>query len=199
MQELRPGLWTWTAPHPDWEPDQGWDREVRSYAYDAGECLVLIDPLSPPSLIDELVGAKDVLVLLTMHWHRRSASELVERLGAEVYAPEAGLEHVEIPAKPYRPGETLPGGIVAQGASHPEETIFWIPAHRALVAGDVLLGGERGLHVQPDSWLPEGATREGLRDALRPLLELPVELLLLTHGDPVVEDAREQLARALEE
>ena len=202
MQELRPGLWTWTARHPGWTPDQGgpegWDEEVRSYAYDAGPTLVLLDPISPPSMVNELRGGKDVAILLTVHWHKRSSRELVAELGAIVYTPEASLERTEVSAKPYRLGDELPGGVVAQNAYYPEETIFWIPRHGAIVAGDVLLGGERGLRVQPDSWLPEGVTPEALREALRPLLELPIELVLLTHGDPVTEDAREALAQALE-
>ena len=36
-----------------------------------------------------------------------------------------------------------------------------------------------------------------IRDGLRPLLDLPVELLLLTHGEPVRDDARAQLAAAI--
>jgi hypothetical protein len=202
MQVLREGLWTWTARHPGWTPDQGgpegWDEAVRSYAFDAGQCLVLLDPISPPSVLDELAAGKEVAILLTVHWHQRSSRELIEGLGAVVHAPEASLERTEVPAKPYRLGEELPGGVVAQNAYYPEETIFWIPRHGAIVAGDVLLGGELGLHVQPDSWLPEGVTHDALRDALRPLLELPIELVLPTHGDPVVDDAREALARALD-
>ena len=66
-----------------------------------------------------------------------------------------------------------------------------------LVIGDVFLGGEQVFRVQPDSWLADGLTHEGLRERLRPLLELPIELLLPTHGEPVVEDARSVLERAL--
>ena len=203
MQELRPGLWTWTAPHPDWKESdggpEGWDRLVRSYALDAGGCIVLIDPLSPPSLIEGLIEAQDVAVLLTVYWHARSAAECVERFGASVYVARASLENAKISsARPYDLGDELSGGVVAQNAYHPEETIFWIPAHRAIVAGDVLLPGEHGLRVQPDSWLPEGTTPKGVRDALRPLLELPIEHVLLTHGDPVLENGRELLRAAID-
>jgi hypothetical protein len=34
---------------------------------------------------------------------------------------------------------------------------------------------------------------------LRPLLELPVEILLPTHGDPILDDAHATLERALDE
>src|SRR5215212_9729091 len=50
MDELRPGLWRWTAVHPAWEPAEAetpgdWPREVGAVAYAAPGALVLIDPL----------------------------------------------------------------------------------------------------------------------------------------------------------
>lgn len=117
MQEVRPGLWTWTAAHPDWTEDEGgpdgWDREVRSYAYDSGGSLVLFDPIAPPTLLEGLVESQDIAVLLTVHWHSRAAPECVERFGAAVYTPEASLEATakKVHAKPYRLGEELPGGV----------------------------------------------------------------------------------------
>ena len=202
MQELHPGLWTWTAAHPDWTQDQGgpdgWDRNVRSYAYDSGPCLVLIDPLAPPSLLEGLVESKEVAVLLTVHWHARSAADCVERFGATVHAPKGAVPKLSLSAQGFEQGEDLPGGVVAQLACYTDEMIFWIPSERAVVAGDALLGGELGLHMQPDSWLAEDMTHESFRDRLRPLLELPAELVLLTHGDPVLEDGREALRVALD-
>lgn len=202
MQELHPGLWTWTAPHPEWtEGDggaEGWERVVRSYAYDSGKCLVLVDPIAPPSLLEQLVEAKDVAVLLTVHWHERDAKACVERFGAHVHAPVGSLEHVEVRASPYEPGAELPGGVVAHGTGHPREAVLWLPAHHALVTGDVVLGRPTGPRLRPDDWTPEGSTPDGLREALRPLLDLPLELLLLTHGDPVAGDARGALQAALD-
>jgi len=45
-----------------------------------------------------------------------------------------------------------------------------------------------------DAWLPEGVTREQVLEAMQPLLELPVELVLPTHGPPT---ERAALERAL--
>ena len=179
MQELRPGLWTWTAPHPDWSEKEDWGPEVRSYAYDGGGCLVLFDPLAPPSLIEGLIEAQEVGVLLTAEWHRRSADECVERFGAHVHAP----------------GDELPAGVERVATDYEPEVAYWIPRHGALVVGDSL-NAERDLRVQTE-WLPPGVTKEQMLAGLRPLLELPVELVLVTHGDPVVEDARERLQAAL--
>jgi len=207
MQELRPGLWTWTAAHPEWTEaeggPEGWDRAVRSYAYDSGDCLVLFDPQSPPSLVEGLIEAQDVAVLLTMHWHARSAAECVTRFGATVHTARAGLEQTTSKiggeATPYDPGDVLPGGVEARPTDYAEEAIFWIPAHGALVVGDTLLGTEgHGVRMQSEQWLAQGATLESVRESLKPLTELPVELLLLTHGDPVVDDAHGQLCAVLE-
>ncbi len=76
--------------------------------------------------------------------------------------------------------------------------MYWLPSHLALVAGDTLLSDRRGgVRVPPDSWLGNEITRGDIAQALRPLLELPVERVLVAHGDPVLTGGREALARAL--
>jgi hypothetical protein len=78
--------------------------------------------------------------------------------------------------------------------------MYWLPEVRTLVPGDRLLGGEAGLRVCPDSWLRylrgsmDGAR---LRVLLQPLLDLPIERVLTSHGEPVLSGGRDALARAL--
>jgi glyoxylase-like metal-dependent hydrolase (beta-lactamase superfamily II) len=67
------------------------------------------------------------------------------------------------------------------------------PQVSALVFGDSLIAGPR----VSETWVEEGASVEDYKETLRPLVDLPVELLLLTHGPPVVSDARSRLAAAL--
>lgn len=173
MEELRAGLWAWWAPHPNWSPEQGgpdgWGPEVWSYAWDDGDRLLLFDPLAPP---DDLPARKRI-VMLTCGWHGRSAPDL----GAPIHAP----------------GDSLPDGIEARPASFSGEAVLWIPVHGALVFGDSLVAGPR----VNETWVEEGATVEEYKATLRPLADLPVELLLLTHGGPVVSGAREKLEAAL--
>ena len=201
MNELRPGLWTWTAPHPDWTPDQGgpegWERDVRSYALDAGDCVVLFDPLVEASRVATLADRRPVVVLLTCWWHRRSTADLVRELDAVVHAPEADIAELGLAAEPYRLGDDLPGDVEPYPGGHANECTLWVRGAEALVGGDTFLGGgERGFRLLPDSWLDEGVTHEGIREALQPLLQLPVELLLPTHGDPVTDDAQDALRSA---
>jgi glyoxylase-like metal-dependent hydrolase (beta-lactamase superfamily II) len=75
--------------------------------------------------------------------------------------------------------------------------IWWLPEHGALVAGDLLLGAPNGVRVCPDSWLEAPATPASIRAAMRTLLDLPVERILVSHGEPVLEDGRTALVRAL--
>ena len=53
-----------------------------------------------------------------------------------------------------------------------------------------------GITVCPDTWL-EGDASRVLRQELRSLLELPLERVLVSHGDPVLENGRTALERAL--
>jgi hypothetical protein len=200
VDEIRPGLWHWTAPHPDWKPSdggpEGWEQEVSAYAYVADDALVLIDPLTVPPDLDDLRGARPTAVLLTCEWHQRSTPELA-RAGAAIFAPAFQIDRVEAQATPYDEAAALPGGVEVQGVGTPEEAALWIPEHRALAVGDVLLGRAGGVRLQPDSWLGSGVSPQAFRAGLRPLLGLPVEVLLLTHGGPVTE-GRAAIAAALD-
>jgi hypothetical protein len=49
----------------------------------------------------------------------------------------------------------------------------------------------------PESWLPSGVGHAELRTALAPLLELPVERVLVSHGVPVLGGGHAALAKAL--
>ena len=91
-------------------------------------------------------------------------------------------------------GERLPVGVEAfPGREEPFDLMLWVESRKALVAGDSLVDRGHGVELV-DAWLPEGVTREQVLEAMRPLLELPVELVLPTHGPPT---DRAALERAL--
>ncbi len=206
-EELKPGLRAWTSFHEEW------GKQVRSFAIVEDEQLTLVDPLLPGDAWDELAatrGERALEVLLTIHWHARSAAEIRERHpGTRVRAwggdqarveERVGLDGV------FEAGEEMPGGLVAIHAAPREEVVFWDAPHGALIAGDVLLGdgeaGEEGasaegLHLCPESWLPGDDAVATLREMMRGLLDLPIELVLPSHGAPVLTDGRAALERAL--
>ena len=214
VTELAPGLWRWTATHPEWTEEEGgqegWKAEVSSYALVEEDTLVLIDPLVPAddeerfwrALDDDVEHHGPPQILLTVFYHARSAPTILARYpGAALWAPAAAAaqarERVAV-AHVYGDGDVLPGGIEGRTTEHRAEAVLWIPTHNALAAGDLLLGtAGGGVRVVPNSWLRPGVTGAMIRDGLRPLLDLPVERLLLTHGEPVLDDARAQLAAAI--
>ena len=196
MDALGPSLWRWTARHPDWVANANpgsaadWPPEVGSVAFAGPDALVLIDPLVPdelwPKLDDLAERSARVHVLTTIGWHRRSRDAVVARYGAETSR-----------AKP-----NLPAGVESFPIKRAGETMFFLPQHRALVPGDRILGDDSGgLRLCPESWLrylSSGMSQGELRDALRPLLELPIDHVLVSHGEPVLEGGRSALRRALE-
>jgi len=190
VEEIAPGLRRWTSWHDHWE------EEVGSVAVDTADGLVLIDPLDPPA---DLADPKHVLI--TVYWHARSA----DRLKARVWAPSRSrraLRSRGVEAENAVAG-SLPGGIVPFQTPRVSEVVYWLPEHRALVVGDVLLGAgakpratDDPLRLCPEGWLGKG-THDDLRTSLRPLLDLPVEHVLVSHGRPVVKNGKRELARVL--
>ena len=118
----------------------------------------------------------------------RSVAAVLDRYHATLWRPE---ERGELPQGVR--AETVHGGDWV-------EALFFLEQHRALVAGDLLIGRDSGIEF-PVDWFPkderEWAERELKPDLLRRLGALPVELVLVSHGEPVLEDGAAALARAL--
>jgi glyoxylase-like metal-dependent hydrolase (beta-lactamase superfamily II) len=198
LRELRPGLWRWTTFHPEWK------QNVGSVAYEGDDALVLIDPLlESDDAVDDLVRrvGKQPVVLVTVFWHTRSADLVARRHGARVLGPAGGKAAVRRRAptmEAFGPGDPLPGGVEAFATARASEVVYWVPEHRALVPGDVLLGAEGGgVRMCPRSWLPASKTLDQLAASLRPLLDLRVARVLVSHGEPVLRGGRAALERAL--
>jgi hypothetical protein len=201
VQRLAPGLYRWTARHPAWHPGAppgspgDWPPDVGCVAYAADDRLVFVDPQLPTDAeagwpaLDALVEEHGprVSVLTTIRFHGRSSAAVVERYDADrpalAAARIAGVEP-----------------IVLEGA---DETLVWLPRVRALACGDRVVGtAGGGVAPCPESWLeyiPGGFTVAALRDRLRPLLDLPLERVLVSHGEPVLAGGRAALARGLGE
>jgi glyoxylase-like metal-dependent hydrolase (beta-lactamase superfamily II) len=210
VRELRPGVWHWTAPHPEWDSSEPWGPEVSSYAIDDGERLLLFDPLAVPDEV--LDGDREVLIVLTAPWHERDAESLVERLGAKVFtAPRDSaqqlMEQFGISAERAGDGSPdilwltdagktgRPDGIeVFPGHKH-NDRVYWIERKRAVVVGDTLVDFGDGLHIN-ERWLTGDMTRDQVVEGLRPLLDKPVELVLPAHGAPADRAALERALRA---
>jgi glyoxylase-like metal-dependent hydrolase (beta-lactamase superfamily II) len=180
VKHLAPGLWRWTAAHPEWRPEKGgpggWEREVACVYYEPPEAfregVILIDPLVPAddegdrrkfeAALDRDVTrrGKPIAVLLGNYFHQRSAAWVEERYrarpGVEIWVPELAGDRVTGPGtRTFRPGDPLPGGVRGFEIVGLEksETVYFIEPHRALVFADAVLGAGGGkVRVAPPSW-----------------------------------------------
>ena len=184
------GLWRWTAPHPNWENWPGHEREAREVGcvyYEAGDAAVLIDPLVPADEEDDFFRHLDadverrglpVVILLTAGWHRRSADELSARYDARI-------------------GGTLPQGVeeIAIDGADERQVAYFIQPHATLVVAEIFgvdIDGELYVGRSPALERPDE-----LEASLGRLMKLPIERLLVSHGAPVLEDAKPRMAEAL--
>ena len=160
---------------------------------------MLIDPLDAPA---EVRDADHVLV--TVYWHGRTTRETgPKRVWASTRSAQPlrnrGIEVTDA----FRAGDELPGGISAFQTPRGAEVVYWLPDQQALAVGDVLLGAgakprptDEPLRLCPERWLGKG-THADLRASLQPLLDLPVERVLVSHGKPILRNGRAALAAVL--
>ncbi len=196
-QEIQPGLYRWTAAHPAWKGDSepggpsDWDQMVGSVLYDLGEIVALIDPLLPRdgreeflAWLDELVGSRPVTILTTVRWHRRDREQLAERYEGNTT----------------KAWNVIPRGVDPRPLPGAGETLYWLPGAQTLVTGDAVVGADGGLSVCPQSWLDDvRVNRPELAELLRPLLALPIDRVLVSHGEPVLSGGRAALMHAVAE
>jgi hypothetical protein len=198
--EIAAGMWRWTAPHPDWRPEgepgaaDDWEQDVGCVLAVGADHALFIDPLLPAghdafwAWCDAAVGERSVHVLTTIRFHSRSREAVADRYGGEVVASL----------------RSLPPGVQAFPFRAADETMFWLSEHRALVPGDRIIGAEGneggGVRLCPDSWmsyLTPAVRQAELRALLSPLLELPAQRILVSHGDPLLSGGADALRRIL--
>jgi glyoxylase-like metal-dependent hydrolase (beta-lactamase superfamily II) len=213
MQKVTSRLWRWTAEHPDWTPEEGgedgWEPTVSSYAAVADDTLALFDPLLPEAetavhdaLDTEVERVGPPHVFITIYWHARSALRLVDRYaGARVWAygpAAADIQQRTRVTDTFTLEDELPARVRGYEAGVANEVIYWLPDDRALVTGDVVIAtaARPTPRIWSENMRPE--VLDNVRRSLRPLVELPVELLLLTHGEPLLDGARQALRGALD-
>jgi hypothetical protein len=198
VQEVCEGLWLWRQPHPDWDDEADWEPEVSSYAVTSGGVRWLVDPLAPPPsarAVWERIDAHgaDAIAILKPD-HVRDVDLFVRWYGAAAHGPSlfwpSDVPRTEL--EPIRPGAELPGGVRAlHDGRGMQETPLYLPEQRALLFADALTAPGGELRVWNTPWHEERTL-----PALRALLELDVEHVLVSHGAPVHD--RAAFAAALE-
>jgi glyoxylase-like metal-dependent hydrolase (beta-lactamase superfamily II) len=211
-RQLARGLWRWTARHPEWHPGE-FGSEVASFALQAGDQTILVDPLLPPEpeavldLIEQQLADR-LAILVTIPYHVRSSEHIRDRFRKQVetmiWGHAACRKRLSRAAgfRASAPGDRLPGGAVPFQIGKPRrfETPLLLPSHRALAFGDAVVEVDGTLRVWSDRKVDDGVVgfyRERFNPTLKPLLELDFDRVLVTHGQPILEDGKAALRAAV--
>jgi hypothetical protein len=196
--DVAPGLWIWRVNHPEWREGLGWEPPVTSTLVESRGEVAVLDGIAPPADASEIWDRLDArppsLAVVLKPDHVRDVDVFVRRYGARAFGPPL-LWRDNIPEnelEPIEPGDELPGGLVAlyEGRGR-GETPLWLPEQRALVFADALTERSGQLRVWATPW-----HEERVLPALRALLELPFEHVIVSHGEPLHD--RAAFERALE-
>ena len=227
VQKLDEGLWRWVLPHPAWKPEfdkpggGGWARTVGSVYAEVAGSVVLLDPQLPtdPAERARFWDALDrdiarstgaLFILVGSVDHGRSADDVAARYRESkrqvTVVGDAGIrDAVSCSLDTTFEEVTLPAGVstVAVVGMSPGERACFLHPWKAAVFADAVIGAGGGrVRVAPASWgirTPEGrATYDrGFRASLRQISELGPELLLPSHGEPILMAGRAALDEAL--
>jgi len=197
LRDVAPGLWLWRVEHPDWRPGLEWEPLVNSVCVESGGEVGLLDALAPPDDATEVWSRLDArpptFAVVLKPDHVRDVDRFVERYGVRAFGPDLFFRD-DVPQTelvPIAPGSELPGGLRAlyDGRGR-QETPLYLPEQRALVFADGLTAPDGELRVWATDW-----HEQRVLPALRELLELTFELVIVAHGEPV--HSRAEYERAL--
>ena len=197
IRDVAAGLWIWRLSHPDWWPEAGWPEMVTSTCVESGGEVAVLDALAPPDdaaeIWERLDARPPTMAVVLKPDHVRDVDLFVRRYGARAYGPwlfwRSDIPETEL--EPIEPGSELPGGLKAlyDGRGR-NETPLWLPEQKALVFSDALTAPDGELLI----W--DTPHMDRARAALRELLELPFEHVIVAHGEPLHD--RAAFERALE-
>jgi len=187
IREVAPGLWLWRQPHPDWWEGSDWEPEVSSVAVQSRGVTLVLDPLAPPpgarEVWERLEASRPQVVVILKPDHVRDVDLFVRWYGARAYGPflfwPGDVPRTEL--EPVYPGDELPGGLQALDDGRGRmETPLYLPEQRTLVFADAMTAPGGTLRVWASQWHEERTL-----PALRTMLELPFERVVVAHGEPV--------------
>ncbi len=163
---------------------------------------ILIDPVpmidSDLKQLDRFGGAAWVIV--TNCDHEREAAVVAKRTGAKIVVHQADAEALSVRAdRLIVDGEEIVPGLRAihlPSGKSPGEIALYFPEKRAILSGDLIVGEPIGsLTLLGDEKLDNPA-QAAL--ALRKILALPFDALLVGDGHAILHDARQRLVECLQ-
>jgi hypothetical protein len=198
IRDVAPGLWIWSVDYPDWHPGVGWGPTVWSTCVESEGEVAVLDPMEPQEgeVRTRLDAKPPTLAVVLKPDHVRDVDLFVERYGARGFGPwlfwPQNIPTTEL--EPVQPGMELPGGLVALYDGRGRmETPLWLPEQRALVFADALTAPDGELLVGETPW-----HEERVLPALRAMLDLPFERVIVSHSNEAPVHDRAAFEAALE-
>ena len=197
--DVADGLWLWRNPHWEWREGDDWEPEVASVVVESRGEVVLLDPLAPPPIdglevYRRLDARRPTRIAIVKPDHVRDVDLFAHWYGIPAHgpwlfwkndAPRVELEPLELAVE-------LPGGLMplSDGRGGMEKPLY-LPEQRTIVFADAMTAPGGTLRVW---WSP--AHEVSALPALRRMLELPFERVIVSHGAPV--HSRAEFEAALE-
>jgi len=191
IRDVAPGLWLWRQRHWEWREGMDWEPEVTSVVVESGGEVVLVDPLAPAPIdglevYRRLESPRPTRIVIVKPDHVRDLDAFATWYGIPVHGPwlwwKGETPRTEV--EPLLPDDLLPGGIVAltDGRGGLERPLY-LPEQRALVFADALTAPAAAGGLLRVWWTP--IIEKRTLPALRSMLELPFEHVIVSHGEPV--------------
>ena len=201
VRDLAPGLWIWRARHPFWKKGADWQPVVTSTLVESGDQRIVLDALAPVlddiGLWKRLAENPPTAAAVLMPDHVRDIDLFVTRYGARPFRPKFFFPD-ELPKTKLEPivaEKELPGGLVPLYDGRGRlETPMWLPRQRAIVFGDALTERDGELRV----WDCSAGHEKRELPALRAMLDLPFERVIISHCDDEPVHPRADFEHALE-
>jgi hypothetical protein len=200
IRDLAPGLWIWRARHPFWTKDADWQPVVTSTFVESGGERYVLDPLSPQldsiGLWERLDSKPPTAALVLMPDHVRDVDLFARKYKVRGFGPmfffpdDAPRTRLE----PVFADHELPGGLMPLYDGRGRlETPIWLPEQKVIVFGDAFTERNGELRIWNSRWHEK---RE--LPALREMLALPFEQLIISHCDEEPVHSRAEFEHALE-
>lgn len=187
IRDVATGLWLWRQRHWEWTEDADWEPFVSSFVVESRGETLLLDPLAPPpsarDVYDRIEARRPTAIVALKPDHVRDIDLFVHWYHVPAYGPWMFWRD-DVPKTeflPIQPDDELPGGLVALFDGRiAMETPLYLPEQRAIVFADGMTAPGGVLRVW---WTPFLEKRT--LPAMRAMLDLPFEHVLVSHGDPV--------------
>lgn len=190
IRDVAKGLWLWRMTHPQWQPGFDWDPMVTCTVVQTQGEVIVIDPLLPPDdaadIWQRLEANPPTVAAVLKPDHVRDVDAFVARYKLRAFGPSLFWRDdiPETELTPIEPGTVLPGGLVAlYDGRGKNETPLWLPEQKALMFADALTA-PRARNGELCVWWTPWHEERAL-PALKALLDLPFETVIVSHGEPV--------------